>query len=559
MQAWILVLAVVAVFGLPPQDARTADQEGARITGRVVDAATSEPVTGARVRLVGSSAQGPIVTDNAGAFAFTGLRGGTYSFVVERNGSRSTSWPEASRWVRRQQPRLTLAATDRLENVTIPLERGGVVAGRITSATGEPIHGARVSLVTVVPPISTRVGTANSLGDYRLADVPPGRYILRAQPRSSTYNGPETLVPGPLPTFYPGSLQRSEARELVVPPGGELTDANVRVVEGMPSLLDVTVTHTDGRPVESATLTIFNGTDPPMSADRGGERNTSRRLALPPGEYTLQAQATSGGQNTRDRIVFDLTGMARVHLAAGVREAVTVVVGMGATASGRVFFESDGPPPPAAAGDRVPMFASDLQTCYFGTPTIAPDWSFKIDGLLGTCRYDRRPTPLTARWVLKSVLLDGRDVLDENVWFEPGRHYENVRIVLTDRRSQVRVRVSEPNGTPTGEYAAIAFPVQRERWRSPERYVRAAAPLPESFLGQPDPSDTGGEPGRSLRFIGLPAGDYYLIAVDDIEYTATRDPGALEKLARKATKVTVPERELIEVPLERYLLSDVIK
>ena len=33
----------------------------------------------------------------------------------------------------------------------------------------------------------------------------------------------------------------------------------------------------------------------------------------------------------------------------------------------------------------------------------------------------------------------------------------------------------------------------------------------------------------------------------------------LEKLARKATRVTIPERELIEVPLQRNLLSDVIK
>jgi hypothetical protein len=50
-----------------------------------------------------------------------------------------------------------------------------------------------------------------------------------------------------------------------------------------------------------------------------------------------------------------------------------------------------------------------------------------------------------------------------------------------------------------------------------------------------------------------------LIAVDDIEYSATRDPAVLEKLARKATRVTVPERDLIEVPLQRYLLSEVIK
>jgi hypothetical protein len=150
-------------------------------------------------------------------------------------------------------------------------------------------------------------------------------------------------------------------------------------------------------------------------------------------------------------------------------------------------------------------------------------------------------------------------VLDDDLWFEPGRHYENVRIVMTDRRSQVRVRVSETDGTPTGDYAAVAFPVQRERWRIPDRYIRAAAPLPPSFLGTPDPSGTGGEPGRSLRFIGLPPGDYYLIAVDDIEHRAARDPVVLEKLARKATRVTVPERDLIEVPLQRYLLSDVIR
>jgi hypothetical protein len=115
------------------------------------------------------------------------------------------------------------------------------------------------------------------------------------------------------------------------------------------------------------------------------------------------------------------------------------------------------------------------------------------------------------------------------------------------------------DGTPTGEYAAVAFPVQRERWRHPERYIRVAAPLPPSFLGMPDPSGTGGEPGRSLRFIGLPPGDYYLIAVDDIEHQATRDPAVLEKLARTATRVTIPERELIEVALHRYVLSDVIK
>ena len=47
--------------------------------------------------------------------------------------------------------------------------------------------------------------------------------------------------------------------------------------------------------------------------------------------------------------------------------------------------------------------------------------------------------------------------------------------------------------------------------------------------------------------------------MDDIESKATRDPAILEKLARNATRVTIPERDLIEVSLQKYLLSDLMK
>ena len=561
MPFWSVVIAGLAAFGLqviPAPDAGPTGQGGAGIKGRVVDGATKAPLAGARVRLIGSAQRGPVLTDNAGAFVLSGLPAGTYSFIIERNGYLSASWPDSSRWVRQSEGPIRLAATDNVENVTLAIERGGVVAGKVTSATGEPISGAQVSLVGLVPPAITRNGTTNDLGDYRVADLPPGRYVLRAQLRAVPYNPPDTPLPGPLPTYYPGTLQRSEARELVVGRGGEVTEASLRLVEGLLSLLDVTVTHTDGQPVNSAMLSVSSMSEPPVPGFGRGVRNGIGRLELPPGEYTLQAEASSGVQNVKDRTVLDLRGMARVRLIAGARASVAVVVGMTATASGRVFFEGDSSPPPAVAGGRVPMFASDGQSCRYGSPTVTPDWSFSIDSLSGTCRSNPR-SPLTERWILKSVILDGREVLDENVWFEPGRHYENVRIVMTDRRSQVRVRVSEVDGTPTGEYAAVAFPVQRERWRNPERYITAAAPLPPSFLGTPDRSGTGGEPGRSTRFIGLPSGDYYLIAVDDIEYKATVDTAVLEKLARHATRVTIPERDLIEVSLRRYLLNDVIQ
>ncbi len=560
MPFWSLVLVALAAFGLqviPPPVSGVAVLGGATIKGRVVDAATKAPLADARVRLTGSSQRGPVLTDAAGAFGFNGLPAGTYSFVVERNGYLSTSWPDSSRWIRRREDPIRLAATDNVENVTLAIERGGVVAGKVTTVTGEPVSGAQVSLLGLWPPTYPRIGTTNDLGDYRVPDLPAGRYVLRAQLRAGSGAPGDTPLHGPLPTYYPGTLQRGEAQELVVGRNGEVTEANLRLVSGTLSLLDVTVTHTDGRPVGSAMVSVSSMAEPPMPIGRG-PRNGIVRVELPPGEYTLEARAPSGLMTGANQIAYDLIGMARVQLAAGARETATVVVGRNATASGRVLFEGDGAPPPAKADGRLPMVGSDGQTCRYGSPAIAPDWSFSIDGLAGTCRA-APPPPLTARWFVKSVILDGREMLDEKVWFEPGRHYEDVRIVMTDRRSQARVRVSEANGTPTGEYAAVVFPVQPDRWRSPERYIRAAAPLPPSFLGTPDPSGTGGEPGRSLRFIGLPSGDYYLIAVDDIEYHATRNPAILEKLARNATRVTIPERALIEVSLQRYVLSDLIK
>ena len=559
MPFWSLVLVAVAAFGLqviPPATGRGV-LRSATIKGRVVDAATKAPLADARVRLTGPTQRGPILTDSAGAFGFNGLPAGTYSFLVERNGYLSTSWPDSSRWIRRREDAIRLAATDNVENLTLAIERGGVVAGKVMTATGEPISGAQVSLLGLWPPTFNRIGTTNDLGDYRVPDLPAGRYVLRAQLRAEAGTPGDTPLRGPLPTYYPGTLQRGEAQEFVVGRNGEVTEASLRLVSGTLSLLDVTVTHTDGQPVGSAMVRVSSMAEPTMPISRS-LRNGVVRVELPPGEYTLEAQAPSGLKTGVNQIAYDLIGMARVHLTAGARETATVVVGRNATASGRILFEGDGSPPPAKADGRVPMVGSEGQTCRYGFPTVAPDWSFRIEGLAGTCRA-AAPPPLTARWFVKSVMMDGREVLDEKVWFEPGRHYEDVRIVMTDRRSQARVRVSEANGTPTGEYAAVVFPVQPDRWRSPERYIRAAAPLPPSFLGTPDPSGTGGEPGRSLRFIGLPSGDYYLIAVDDIEYHATRNPAILEKLARNATRVTIPERGLVEVSLQRYLLSDLIK
>ena len=140
---------------------------------------------------------------------------------------------------------------------------------------------------------------------------------------------------GPLPTYYPGTLQRSEARELVVGRGSEVTEANLRLVEGMLSMLDVTVTHTDGRPADSAMLTVSSVAEPPLAQSGRGIRNGAGRLELPPGDTHCKRRRRAVCKTLRIGSTYDLRGVARVRLTAGARENVTVVVGMSATASGQ--------------------------------------------------------------------------------------------------------------------------------------------------------------------------------------------------------------------------------
>lgn len=58
-------------------------------------------------------------------------------------------------------------------------------------------------------------------------------------------------------------------------------------------------------------------------------------------------------------------------------------------------------------------------------------------------------------------------------------------------------------------------------------------------------------PARRQVVGGLPAGDYFAIAVDDLEIDGFRDPPVLEQLSRRATRVTIADGARAEVTLPR--------
>jgi hypothetical protein len=108
------------------------------------------------------------------------------------------------------------------------------------------------------------------------------------------------------------------------------------------------------------------------------------------------------------------------------------------------------------------------------------------------------------------------------------------------------------------------FSVDKSRWEGPTSAVRTFAPSSAETLSMMQAAATaagrGPLPPQAGREIvsGLMAGEYYAIALDDIEIEASKDPAVLERLATVATRVTLSEGT-IDVNLPRIKLNEVIR
>jgi hypothetical protein len=56
----------------------------------------------------------------------------------------------------------------------------------------------------------------------------------------------------------------------------------------------------------------------------------------------------------------------------------------------------------------------------------------------------------------------------------------------------------------------------------------------------------------------MPPGDYFAVAIDDIDGESTRDPDTLALLARGATRVRLTDAGPIDLNLRRYKLQDLL-
>jgi len=267
----------------------------------------------------------------------------------------------------------------------------------------------------------------------------------------------------------------------------------------------------------------------PNSTTQLGGDGTFQLSSVAPGRYTLNVRPM--GMPGPDQ------EFAAMQLTIGNEDLdnVMVTTGVGATASGMI--QTDDGTPPTFSADDVQVFANapDPMSMPFGgggPPKINPDYTFELTGLL-----DRKMVRAGIRmgsstmnnpWYLKAVYFDGEDVTDGGIEFTPGRSYENLRIVFTQKATELSGIVSDSRGRPITDATVVIFPSNREKWVAQSRFMRTARP------------DTQGR----YSFKGLPPfDDYLIIAVQNLENGQGADPDFLARAREEAKSLGLTEGE----------------
>lgn len=548
MRIWLLMF--VASFGaaaqsIPPRDAPGARGAGTAIVrGRVIAAATNEPLHRVRVTLVGSAASTPpsAYTDTRGEFEITGVPAGTYRVSASRAGYLTVQYGQ--RRPREAGRTLEVRDGDVVERLDIALHRGGVLAGWIADDLGDPYPFVRVDAVEYMYLRGRRVPapvawtTTDDRGEFRLGGLAPGTYVLRASSVETWSSDDGATAHAYARTYFPGVAALDQAQRVSFSAGETLASLNFRLIAGRAARIRGVMRDANGEPMALQAISLDRATRGAngglFALSRGAtpartDANGSFAFdGLAPGEYVVYSGSDAEG--------------ARVSVVVEEGDARSVVLTPrkpSAIAGAIVTDEGTAPPFPPTRLRVTPVDADPRATrpSFTGprATTVGRDWTFRVEALDGA--YLFRVDGLPDGWMLKAVRIEGGDVTDAPLNVPAGgADRTGLQIVLSRHGGRVDGRAVDRRDAPAADSTVVIFAADPAKWTLASRFVKTARPDGD---------------GR-FSIAGLPPGAYRAIARDFVADGQWEDPEFLTSVARDSVRFELAEHgsETLTLKLE---------
>jgi len=447
------------------------------VTGQVVTAAEGAPLKSSRVALIQQDASShprafSATTDSDGRFEIKKVTPERYSFFATHAGYISQQYQSRGM---NGGTALTLVPGQEVDGALFRLVRGAVIIGRIVDESGEPMAKIGVTALRKASAaemaemaewgprarkeqlMNTATALTDDRGEYRLFDLKPGEYYVKASESEAFALGAEdglswitrnNLGTQYAPVFYPGVIQFDQAQPVPLAAGeevrAEFSMRQVKTVEVAGRVLAA-----DGRAASGAMVLLYISDAVNWSDHLDANTNSRGEFMIkgvPPGSYIVSAQQLEEGGRR-------LFAQKKLEVGNENIDSVLLAFSQGATVRGRIVAVG------ASIPERVQITFESSQESDMaggGSALSKPDGSFQINGVADG-DYALLVYDLEQGWYVRSARLGEEDVLEKGLQVEKGSVSGTLEIVLSSVGAQLEGAVTD-HDQPAGGAQVWAKP-----------------------------------------------------------------------------------------------------